>query len=73
MSPFHEPLASKTGCVTSSSLEYLEVQQPPPRTPRLLKRQESPQPEPSRIGGRAKDSPLILNIVHSFESVDRED
>ncbi|NXP68069.1 HUNK kinase, partial [Chloropsis cyanopogon] len=73
LSPFHEPLAPKMGCVTSSSLEYLEVQQPPPRTPRLLKRQESPQPEPSRIGGRAKDSPLILNIVHSFESVDRED
>ncbi|XP_064267238.1 hormonally up-regulated neu tumor-associated kinase isoform X2 [Passer domesticus] len=70
VSPLHEPLAPKTG---SSSLEYLEVQQPPPRTPRLLKRQESPQPEPSRIGGRAKDSPLILNIVHSFESVDRED
>ncbi|NXX34282.1 HUNK kinase, partial [Nicator chloris] len=73
VSPFHEPLAPKMGCVTSSSLEYLEVQQPPPRTPRLLKRQESPQPEPSRIGGRAKDSPLTLNIVHSFESVDRED
>ncbi|NWI04172.1 HUNK kinase, partial [Tichodroma muraria] len=73
VSPFHEPPAPKTGCVTSSSLEYLEVQQLPPRTPRLLKRQESPQPEPSRIGGRAKDSPLILNIVHSFESVDREE
>ncbi|KAM9390236.1 hormonally up-regulated neu tumor-associated kinase [Phaethornis superciliosus] len=73
VSPFHEPLATKTGCVTSSSLEYLEVQQPPPRTPRLLKRQESPQQEPAWIGGRAKDSPLILNIVHSFESVDRED
>ncbi|XP_063202807.1 hormonally up-regulated neu tumor-associated kinase isoform X2 [Chroicocephalus ridibundus] len=73
VSPFHEPLANKTGCVTSSSLEYLEAQQPPPRTPRLLKRQESPQQEPARIGGRAKDSPLILNIVHSFESVDRED
>ncbi|XP_053911225.1 hormonally up-regulated neu tumor-associated kinase isoform X2 [Cuculus canorus] len=73
VSPFHEPLATKTGCVTSSSLEYLEVQQPPPRTPRLLKRQESPQQEPARISGRAKDSPLILNIVHSFESVDRED
>ncbi|XP_051463926.1 hormonally up-regulated neu tumor-associated kinase isoform X2 [Apus apus] len=73
VSPFHEPLATKTGCVTSSSLEYLEVQQPPPRTPRLLKRQESPQQEPAQIGGRAKDSPLILNIVHSFESVDRED
>ncbi|XP_030807389.1 hormonally up-regulated neu tumor-associated kinase isoform X1 [Camarhynchus parvulus] len=72
-SPFHEPLAARTGCVTSSSLEYLEVQQAPPRTPRLLKRQESPQPEPSRIGGRPRDSPLILNIVHSFESVDRED
>uniref|UniRef100_A0A8D2QH13 non-specific serine/threonine protein kinase n=1 Tax=Zonotrichia albicollis TaxID=44394 RepID=A0A8D2QH13_ZONAL len=64
---------ARTGCVTSSSLEYLEVQQAPPRTPRLLKRQESPQPEPSRIGGRPKDSPLILNIVHSFESVDREE
>ncbi|XP_010072930.1 PREDICTED: hormonally up-regulated neu tumor-associated kinase [Pterocles gutturalis] len=73
VSPFHEPLATKTGCVTSSSLEYLEVQQPPPRTPRLLKRQDSPQQEPARVGGRAKDSPLILNIVHSFESVDRED
>ncbi|XP_061215067.1 hormonally up-regulated neu tumor-associated kinase isoform X2 [Neopsephotus bourkii] len=73
LSPFHEPLAAKTSCVTSSSLEYLEVQQPPPRTPRLLKRQESPQQESSRIGGRTKDSPLILNIVHSFESVDRED
>ncbi|XP_026706389.1 hormonally up-regulated neu tumor-associated kinase isoform X2 [Athene cunicularia] len=73
VSPFHEPLATKTGCVTSSSLEYLEVQQPPPRTPRLLKRQESPQQEPARTGSRAKDSPLILNIVHSFESVDRED
>ncbi|XP_068251285.1 hormonally up-regulated neu tumor-associated kinase [Nyctibius grandis] len=73
VSPFHEPLATKTGCVTSNSLEYLEVQQAPPRTPRLLKRQESSQQEPARIGGRAKDSPLILNIVHSFESVDRED
>ncbi|NXP23384.1 HUNK kinase, partial [Scytalopus superciliaris] len=72
VSPFHEPAAPKMGCVTSSSLEYLEVQ--PPRTPRLLKRQESPpQQEPARGGGRARDSPLILNIVHSFESVDRED
>uniref|UniRef100_A0A8C2Y7C9 non-specific serine/threonine protein kinase n=1 Tax=Coturnix japonica TaxID=93934 RepID=A0A8C2Y7C9_COTJA len=44
-----------------------------PRTPRLLKRQESPQQELARGGGRVKDSPLILNIVHSFESVDRED
>ncbi|NXK90242.1 HUNK kinase, partial [Formicarius rufipectus] len=70
VSPFHEPVAPKTGCVTSSSLEYLEVQ---PRTPRLLKRQESPPQQEPRGGGRAKDSPLILNIVHSFESVDRED
>ncbi|XP_068768355.1 hormonally up-regulated neu tumor-associated kinase isoform X2 [Struthio camelus] len=73
LSPFHEPVATKTGCVTSSSLEYLEIQQPVPRTPRLLKRQDSPQQEPARISGQAKDSPLILNIVHSFESVDRED
>ncbi|NWS96445.1 HUNK kinase, partial [Mionectes macconnelli] len=74
VSPFHEPLVTKAGCVTSSSLEYLEVQQPPPRTPRLFKRQESPpQQEPARSAGRAKDSPLILNIVHSFESVDRDD
>eukprot|EP00076_Gallus_gallus_P030603 XP_015155202.1 hormonally up-regulated neu tumor-associated kinase isoform X2 [Gallus gallus] len=73
LSPFHEPLATKAGFITSSSLEYLEAQQPLPRTPRLLKRQESPQQEPAWAGGRAKDSPLILNIVHSFESVDRED
>ncbi|XP_015736746.1 hormonally up-regulated neu tumor-associated kinase isoform X1 [Coturnix japonica] len=71
LSPFHEPLATKAGFITSTSLEYLEAQQP--RTPRLLKRQESPQQELARGGGRVKDSPLILNIVHSFESVDRED
>ncbi|XP_071429304.1 hormonally up-regulated neu tumor-associated kinase [Pithys albifrons albifrons] len=71
VSPFHEPVAPRTGCVTSSSLEYLEVQ--PPRTPRLLQRQESPPQSESARGGRARDSPLILNIVHSFESVDREE
>uniref|UniRef100_A0A8C8SGD1 non-specific serine/threonine protein kinase n=1 Tax=Pelusios castaneus TaxID=367368 RepID=A0A8C8SGD1_9SAUR len=62
-----------TGCVTSCSLEYLEIQPPLPRTPRLLKRQDSPQQESSGIRSQKSDAPLILNIVHSFESVDRED
>uniref|UniRef100_A0A8D0GYX0 non-specific serine/threonine protein kinase n=1 Tax=Sphenodon punctatus TaxID=8508 RepID=A0A8D0GYX0_SPHPU len=79
LSTFHEPVAAKTGCVTSCSLEYLEIQQPVPRTPRLIKRQDSPPQEPvspaSPIspGSQSMDTPLILNIVHSFESVDRED
>uniref|UniRef100_A0A8C6X8X1 non-specific serine/threonine protein kinase n=1 Tax=Naja naja TaxID=35670 RepID=A0A8C6X8X1_NAJNA len=63
----------KVGCVTSYSLEYLEIQQPVPRTPRLGKRQDSPQQEPSSPGSQNLDSPLILNIVHSFETGDRED
>ncbi|KAM6448403.1 hormonally up-regulated neu tumor-associated kinase isoform 1-T1 [Liasis olivaceus] len=63
----------KAGCVTSYSLEYLEIQQPVPRTPRLMKRQDSPQQEPSSPGSQNLDSPLILNIVHSFETGDRED
>uniref|UniRef100_A0A8D2JLC8 non-specific serine/threonine protein kinase n=1 Tax=Varanus komodoensis TaxID=61221 RepID=A0A8D2JLC8_VARKO len=71
--PFHKSPTSKTGCVTSYSLEYLEIQQPIPRTPRLMKRQDSPQQEPSSPGSQNLDSPLILNIVHSFETGDRED
>ncbi|KAF7251020.1 Hormonally up-regulated neu tumor-associated kinase [Varanus komodoensis] len=73
LSPFHKSPTSKTGCVTSYSLEYLEIQQPIPRTPRLMKRQDSPQQEPSSPGSQNLDSPLILNIVHSFETGDRED
>ncbi|XP_038244091.1 hormonally up-regulated neu tumor-associated kinase isoform X2 [Dermochelys coriacea] len=73
LSPYHEPMATKTSCVTSCSLEYLEIQPPLPRTPRLLKRQDSPQQESASIRSQTKDVPLILNIVHSFESVDRED
>ncbi|TFK06823.1 biorientation of chromosomes in cell division protein 1-like 1 [Platysternon megacephalum] len=73
LSPYHEPMATKTGCVTSCSLEYLEIQPPLPRTPRLLKRQNSPQQESASVRSQTKDAPLILNIVHSFESVDRED
>ncbi|XP_077783428.1 hormonally up-regulated neu tumor-associated kinase isoform X1 [Podarcis muralis] len=73
LSPFHESATAKTGCVTSYSLEYLEIQQPVPRTPRLTKRQDSPQQEPSSPGSQNLDSPLILNIVHSFETGDRED
>ncbi|XP_070606422.1 hormonally up-regulated neu tumor-associated kinase isoform X2 [Erythrolamprus reginae] len=65
--------SGKVGCVTSYSLEYLEIQQPIPRTPRLGKRQDSPQQEPSSPGTQNLDSPLILNIVHSFETGDRED
>ncbi|XP_060090321.1 hormonally up-regulated neu tumor-associated kinase isoform X2 [Heteronotia binoei] len=73
LSPFHESATAKTGCVTSYSLEYLEIQQPIPRTPRLSKRHDSPQQEPSSPGSQNLDSPLILNIVHSFETGDRED
>nr|XP_056714307.1 hormonally up-regulated neu tumor-associated kinase [Euleptes europaea] len=73
LSPFHESATAKTGCVTSYSLEYLEIQQPIPRTPRLSKRQDSPQQEPSSPGNQNLDSPLILNIVHSFETGERED
>ncbi|KAM6448404.1 hormonally up-regulated neu tumor-associated kinase isoform 2-T2 [Liasis olivaceus] len=68
-----EKATGKAGCVTSYSLEYLEIQQPVPRTPRLMKRQDSPQQEPSSPGSQNLDSPLILNIVHSFETGDRED
>ncbi|XP_063161508.1 hormonally up-regulated neu tumor-associated kinase isoform X3 [Candoia aspera] len=68
-----EKATGKAGCVTSYSLEYLEIQQPVPRTPRLRKRQDSPQQEPSSPGSQNLDSPLILNIVHSFETGDRED
>ncbi|XP_013911345.1 PREDICTED: hormonally up-regulated neu tumor-associated kinase isoform X3 [Thamnophis sirtalis] len=68
-----EKATGKMGCVTSYSLEYLEIQQPVPRTPRLGKRQDSPQQEPSSPGSQNLDSPLILNIVHSFETGDRED
>ncbi|ETE73481.1 Hormonally up-regulated neu tumor-associated kinase, partial [Ophiophagus hannah] len=73
LNPFHEAATGKVGCVTSYSLEYLEIQQPVPRTPRLGKRQDSPQQEPSSPGSQNLDSPLILNIVHSFETGDRED
>ncbi|XP_026556389.1 hormonally up-regulated neu tumor-associated kinase [Pseudonaja textilis] len=73
LNPFHEAATGKVGCVTSYSLEYLEIQQPIPRTPRLGKRQDSPQQEPSSPGSQNLDSPLILNIVHSFETGDRED
>ncbi|XP_013911343.1 PREDICTED: hormonally up-regulated neu tumor-associated kinase isoform X1 [Thamnophis sirtalis] len=73
LNPFHEAATGKMGCVTSYSLEYLEIQQPVPRTPRLGKRQDSPQQEPSSPGSQNLDSPLILNIVHSFETGDRED
>ncbi|XP_039224819.1 hormonally up-regulated neu tumor-associated kinase isoform X1 [Crotalus tigris] len=73
LNPFYEGATGKVGCVTSYSLEYLEIQQPVPRTPRLGKRQDSPQQEPSSPGSQTLDSPLILNIVHSFETGDRED
>ncbi|XP_077198653.1 hormonally up-regulated neu tumor-associated kinase isoform X1 [Paroedura picta] len=73
LSPFHEPATTKTGCVTSYSLEYLEIQQPIPRTPRLSKHHDSPQQEPTSPGSQNLDSPLVLNIVHSFETGDRED
>ncbi|XP_029459457.1 hormonally up-regulated neu tumor-associated kinase isoform X2 [Rhinatrema bivittatum] len=70
-SPGHE-VTTPAGCVASSSLEYLEVQLPLPRTPTRLLPQQEP-PEPASAGSRTRDSHLVLHIVRSFESLNRED
>ncbi|XP_055965298.1 hormonally up-regulated neu tumor-associated kinase [Sorex fumeus] len=55
---------SDSNCVASSSMEFIAV--PPPRTPRAVKKPESPlQGGPSS----PKEDPLLL--VRSFESVER--
>ncbi|XP_043850808.1 LOW QUALITY PROTEIN: hormonally up-regulated neu tumor-associated kinase [Dromiciops gliroides] len=72
LSPFHEAaIGAKTGCIASCSLEYLEIQHP--RTPRITKKQELHQQETASMGIQSKDNHLILDVVRSFESVDRED
>ncbi|XP_053561949.1 hormonally up-regulated neu tumor-associated kinase [Bombina bombina] len=75
LSPFHEPRLAKTGCVTSCSLEYLEMQSPDPRTPKIMRRQDSHSQETVNVnmnaGSRLRDT--HHNVVRSFDSVNRED
>ncbi|XP_044892621.1 hormonally up-regulated neu tumor-associated kinase isoform X2 [Felis catus] len=62
---------SDSNCVTSSSMEFIPV--PPPRTPRIVKRPEPPPQGPGGPGIPPKEDPPVLDLVRSFESVDRED
>ncbi|XP_058587848.1 hormonally up-regulated neu tumor-associated kinase isoform X2 [Neofelis nebulosa] len=62
---------SDSNCVTSSSMEFIPV--PPPRTPRIVKRPEPPPQGPGGPGIPLKEDPPVLDMVRSFESVDRED
>ncbi|XP_045292830.1 hormonally up-regulated neu tumor-associated kinase isoform X2 [Leopardus geoffroyi] len=62
---------SDSNCVTSSSMEFIPV--PPPRTPRIVKRPEPPPQGPGGPGMPPKEDPPVLDMVRSFESVDRED
>uniref|UniRef100_A0A8D2B4L7 non-specific serine/threonine protein kinase n=1 Tax=Sciurus vulgaris TaxID=55149 RepID=A0A8D2B4L7_SCIVU len=50
-----------SNCVAASSMEFIPI--PPPRTPRILKNASIP----------PKEDPLMLDMVQSFESMDRED
>ncbi|XP_047421283.1 hormonally up-regulated neu tumor-associated kinase isoform X2 [Sciurus carolinensis] len=60
-----------SNCVTSSSMEFIPI--PPPRTPRILKKPEPHQQGPGSASIPPKEDPLMLDMVRSFESVDRED
>ncbi|XP_004645402.1 hormonally up-regulated neu tumor-associated kinase [Octodon degus] len=62
---------SDSNCVASSSMEFIPV--PPPRTPRTLKKMESHQQGPGSSSVAPKEDPLMLDMVRSFESVDRDD
>ena len=62
---------SDSNCVASSSMEFIPV--PPPRTPRIVKKLEPHQPGPGSASILPKEEPLLLDMVRSFESVDRED
>ncbi|XP_032487125.1 hormonally up-regulated neu tumor-associated kinase [Phocoena sinus] len=62
---------SDSNCVASSSMEFIPV--PPPRTPRIVKKPEAPQQGPGSAGLPAKEDPPMLDMVRSFESVDRDD
>ncbi|XP_007939502.1 hormonally up-regulated neu tumor-associated kinase, partial [Orycteropus afer afer] len=63
--------ASDSNCVASSSMEFIPV--PPPRTPRIIKKLEPHQQGPGSTGVTPKEDPLMLDMVRSFESVDRDD
>lgn len=62
---------SDSNCVASSSMEFIPV--PPPRTPRIVKKPEPPQQGPGSTSLPVKEDPLMLDMVRSFESVDRDD
>uniref|UniRef100_A0A4W2INI7 non-specific serine/threonine protein kinase n=1 Tax=Bos indicus x Bos taurus TaxID=30522 RepID=A0A4W2INI7_BOBOX len=62
---------SDSNCVASSSMEFIPV--PPPRTPRIVKKPEPPQQGPGSTSLPIKEDPLMLDMVRSFESVDRDD
>ncbi|KAM9201450.1 hormonally up-regulated neu tumor-associated kinase [Dugong dugon] len=62
---------SDSNCVASSSMEFIPV--PPPRTPRIIKKPEPHHPGPGSAGIAPKEDPLMLDMVRSFESVDRDD
>ncbi|XP_075856606.1 hormonally up-regulated neu tumor-associated kinase [Microcebus murinus] len=61
---------SDSNCVASSSMEFIPV--PPPRTPRIVKKPEPHQQGPGSTGVPAKEDPLMLDMVRSFETVDRD-
>ncbi|XP_033623937.1 hormonally up-regulated neu tumor-associated kinase isoform X2 [Fukomys damarensis] len=63
--------ASNSNCVASSSMEFIPI--PPPRTPRTLKKQDSHQQGPGITSIPPREDPLMLDLVRSFESADRED
>lgn len=73
LSPYHEVRITKTGCVTSCSLEYLEMQSPDPRTPKMMRRQDSHSQETVNMNMSCRMREPHLNVVRSFESVNRED
>lgn len=52
-------------------MEFIPV--PPPRTPRIAKKPESPPQGPGGSGIANKEDLLMLEMVRSFESVDRDD
>ncbi|CAN2387607.1 protein serine/threonine kinase activity [Pristimantis euphronides] len=73
LSPFHEVRLNKPACITSCSLEYLELQSPDPRTPKIMRRQDSHSQETVNMNMGVRMREPHLNVVRSFESVNRED
>ncbi|XP_064129254.1 hormonally up-regulated neu tumor-associated kinase [Loxodonta africana] len=62
---------SDSNCVASSSMEFIPI--PPPRTPRIIKKPEPHYQGPGSTSVAPKEDPLMLDMVRSFESVDRDD